>query len=211
MGFQLVASLNVLGEDEMWLILTGEIAVGLGNKAEFEGWVLARGALSPWWPFFAAARVPALDLRAVQLMMQRTAAGYQPNPGRLPTGAVPARSALVTSTTTDAGQKFYRFSSSSSDARVDPTDGHFVRGTYATTSTDIPMAPSGFAAVGRYALPNVQPASYRYEIEPSPGTKVEYGTVAPAYGQSGGGVEVLFPDGAVNVGTHSGPVKLPDA
>src|SRR2546421_104541 len=55
----------------------------------------------------------------------------------------------------------------------------------------LPLAPSGFAAVGRYALPNVEPAMYVYEIEPRPETRIEFGTVAPAYGQAGGGVEVL--------------------
>src|SRR5262245_19451622 len=35
-------------------------------------------------------------------------------------------------------------------------------GTYATTSTDVPLAPSGFAAVGRHALPSDEPASHRF-------------------------------------------------
>jgi len=41
-------------------------------------------------------------------------------------------------------------------------------------------------------LPNTLPASHHYQIEAPAGTAVAFGTVAPAFGQSGGGVESFF-------------------
>jgi len=79
--------------------------------------------------------------------------------------------------------------------------------TYATTDSDHPLVTSGFAAVGRYALPNVLSAFYRYQIAAPKSTSVTTGTVAPAFTQFGGGVEALFVS-AVNNG-QSPPVVLP--
>jgi hypothetical protein len=67
-------------------------------------------------------------------------------------------------------------------------------------------AVSRIAAVGRYALPNVLSAFYRYRIAATKGTTVTTGTVAPAFGQSGGGVEALFVLAVSN--GHSPPVVL---
>ena len=53
------------------------------------------------------------------------------------------------------------------------------------------MVPSGLAAVARYALPNKDPAKYKYYIEAPAGTSIQCGTTAPKFGESGGGVEVL--------------------
>lgn len=48
---------------------------------------------------------------------------------------------------------FHRFSAFNLDRRVDPLTGDFLPGTYATTESEVPFVPSGFAAVGRFALP----------------------------------------------------------
>jgi len=101
-------------------------------------------------------------------------------------------STLVKKEDLASNRKFYRFSAYNPDRRVDPITGDFAAGTYATTDNDEPFVPSGFAAVGRYALPNNSPASYKYTITAPAGEAVEYGTVAPAFGQAGGGVEALF-------------------
>ena len=53
---------------------------------------------------------------------------------------------------------YFRFTAYIRDRRVDPVTGSYARGTYATTFTDLPFSPSGYAAVGRFALPNPAPA-----------------------------------------------------
>lgn len=71
--------------------------------------------------------------------------------------------------------------------------------------------PTGFIAVGRFALPNTLPASYRYEIEAPTGTSVDFGTVAPAFGQAGGGVEAYFAKSVTNAKVPpAAMVALPD-
>jgi len=106
---------------------------------------------------------------------------------------------------------FHRFSSFNPDRRVDPVTGSFVPGTYAAPESEVPFVPTGFGAVGRFALPNNLPASYHYEIEAPTGTIVDFGTVAPAFGQAGGGVEAYFASAVTNAKTPPTPVStLPD-
>lgn len=94
---------------------------------------------------------------------------------------------------------FHRYSAYHPDRRVDPKTGSFLPGTYAVPESEVPFIPTGFAAVGRLALPNTLPASHHYIVEAASGTAVRFGTVAPAFGQAGGGVEVFFAKGAVNI------------
>ena len=119
-------------------------------------------------------------------------------------------STLVKKEKLASNRKFFRFSAYNPDRRVDLITGDFAAGTYATTDNDEPFVPSGFAAVGRYALPNNSPASYKYTIIAPAGEDVEYGTVAPAFGQSGGGVEALFNKKVKNQAKLQPPVKMPD-
>jgi hypothetical protein len=95
-------------------------------------------------------------------------------------------------------EAFYRFSAFPNDKRVDPGSGHFAPGTYAAPYSEIPLVPSGYAAVGRYALPSVFPCRHVFRNLPDDKTVLEIGAVQPNFGQAGGGVEVLFPHGAVN-------------
>jgi hypothetical protein len=92
------------------------------------------------------------------------------------------------------GDMFIRLSAFSNDRRV-TSDGGVLPGTYATTTTDMSVTPSGLAAVGRYALPNRLSAYHVYRIIPPVDTPVLFGTVMPNYGLCGGGVEVYFPNG----------------
>lgn len=62
-------------------------------------------------------------------------------------------------------------------------------GTYLTTLLDHSLTNTGFGAVGRYALPIPAPATHLYQYELPRGTSLGVGTVAPMFGQSGGGVE----------------------
>ena len=59
---------------------------------------------------------------------------------------------------------------------------------------DASHVPSGLAAVGRYALPNPTPATYRFVLLPPEGTRIRCGAVTPKFNQAGGGVEVLIKD-----------------
>ena len=56
------------------------------------------------------------------------------------------------------------------------------RGGAEAPESEVPFVPTGFVAVGRFALPNSIPASFHYEIEAPVGTSVDFGTVAPAFG-----------------------------
>lgn len=209
MGFQIVADQSLLGAQQAWLVLGGRRALDLHREPDLERWLHMRAAFEPIMSWWSGEQVPTQALRSPRVVMRRTALERGPYLHDLAEGAVPARSALTKQTQTTAGQKFYRLSAWSDDLRVE-ADGSLVAGTYATTATDVPYAPSGFAAVGRYALPNDQPASYRYELEPAAGTDIEIGTVAPAYGQAGGGVEVFFKGGAKNLGPPKKATRLPD-
>lgn len=120
--------------------------------------------------------------------------------------AGPAKEAPIE--TTKAAEVFKRFSAYPKDRRV-ASDKSLLPGTYATTEADATNVRTGTDAVARYALPNPEPASNVFTSKPHPGTQVQRGIVAPAYGQPGGGVEVIFPQGTQLL-TTSGPIKIPD-
>ena len=107
------------------------------------------------------------------------------------------------------GEIFKRFSAYANDRRITPKMG-ILAGTFATTKEDADThVKTGADAVSRYALENKKPASNVFTITPPSGTQLKRGTVQPAFGEVGGGVEVIFvnssPDGIV-----TGPVKIPD-
>lgn len=80
--------------------------------------------------------------------------------------------------------------------------------TYAAPSSEVPFAMTGFAAVARFALPNLLPACFRWELQPNP-CDLECGASVPLYGQSGGGVEVKFTALTTNRCPIADPVVLP--
>jgi hypothetical protein len=107
-----------------------------------------------------------------------------------------------------ANDLFVRFSAFRADRRIGP--GNSLRpGTYATSATDARLALTGYGNVGRYALPNLLPAVYRFDITVPSGTSGLVGTVSPAFGQAGGGVEVELTGGAPT-GSVQGPTKISD-
>jgi hypothetical protein len=109
---------------------------------------------------------------------------------------------------TKADEVFKRFSAFPNDHRVN-ADGSLSPGSYATTEEDAKNVKTGSDAVARYALPNSDPASYRFTIKPNKDTEIQYGTVEAANGQPGGGVEVIFTTGT-QAKTVTGPDKIPD-
>jgi len=122
-----------------------------------------------------------------------------------------APSSLVKHVSLTRNRIFHRFSAFNPDRRVDPKTGDFIAGTYAAPDSEVPFVPTGFAAVGRFALPNNLPASHHYVIEAPGGTSVSFGTVAPAFAQAGGGVEAFFRNAVSNQQKpHTPPSQLPD-
>lgn len=104
-------------------------------------------------------------------------------------------------------EKFKRFSAYANDRRV-TASGALLPGTYATTEEDAKHVKTGRDAVKRYALPNPAPAVHVFTIEPPLRTRLQRGIAQPAYGQPGGGVEVIFVNGSPDK-TVTGPAQIP--
>jgi hypothetical protein len=119
----------------------------------------------------------------------------------------PAKDAIETPSIT--GEVFKRFSAYADDRRVTEKKG-LTNGTFATTKEDADaFVNTGSDAVKRYALENKKPASNVFTIQPPEETSLKRGIVAPAYGEPGGGVEVIFVNGSPD-GTVTGPETIPD-
>jgi len=222
MGFQLVAA-GVRGVRVYLVVFNSEVGVEFDSENELRTWLWSpkRVVGTP-----AEAPLPEIEIAPdFNLLAQRISAADvetasespvsgapSPGPGAASGGQGPiappplALPASLVATIAPSGRTFYRFSAFNPDRRVNPVSGDFAPGTYATTDHDKPEVPSGLAAVGRYALPQTASAIYVYECAPKAGTVIHVGTVAPAYGQAGGGVEALFPAGATN---NTAPVKVP--
>jgi len=129
----------------------------------------------------------------------------------LPQGYLPTQGAhqLLGSLRLTHNTRFFRFTSSQIDRRFNTTNSSLSSNTYLTTANDQSFVNSGFGVVGRYALPMPVPASYLHEYEIPAQTNLEVGTVAPQFGQAGGGVEVKT-IGAVNNITHIKTQKISD-
>jgi hypothetical protein len=93
---------------------------------------------------------------------------------------------------TQRGERYFRCEHWASSRRVVKPDT-VLAGTYGFPESELGFVPTGFAAVGRYALPDLPPACRRYEIRPQAGYTLQCGACVPLYGQAGGGVEVMFP------------------
>jgi hypothetical protein len=111
--------------------------------------------------------------------------GYFPDRG--PWGAFE----LIGTSTLKNDINFYRFTGAPNDPRY--VGGSLRQDTYLTTTNDQGYANTGFAAVGRYALPLPVPAYQVHIYTLHKGTTLWVGTAVPKYGQAGGGVEVKLP------------------
>lgn len=105
----------------------------------------------------------------------------------------------------------YRFEAFPKSRRINQATGQVstTGGLYCAPPSDLPFVPTGLAAVGRYALPNLAPARYRWELRPPKDTPFRCGASVPLYGQSGGGVELSLDQDFVNVGPIANPTILP--
>jgi hypothetical protein len=132
--------------------------------------------------------------------------GYLPPAPRRPTyiyGHLPFTG------TTQAGDVFYRCEHWATSRRVRSATNDILAGTYGFPASELSFVLTGFAAVGRYALPDLPPACQRYEICPPPGYALQCGACVPLYGQAGGGVEVMFPKPFNNAVQLPPPTPLP--
>ena len=100
---------------------------------------------------------------------------------------------------TQANEVFYRCEHWLTSRRVLLRSGDILAGTYGFPSSELPFVPTGFVAVGRYALPDLPPTCQRYEIRPPANYTLKCGAAVPLYGQAGGGVEVMFPSKFTNL------------
>jgi hypothetical protein len=111
--------------------------------------------------------------------------------------------------TCDDDEVYYRWEAFPSSRRIDRATGKITPGTFTAPASEVSFVASGFGAVGRFALPNLSPANWRWELRPPAGTSFRCGASVPLYGQAGGGVEVEFLNGFLNVGPIANPFILP--
>ena len=106
-----------------------------------------------------------------------------------------------------SGQEvFYRYEPYPTSRRIDLKNNKVILpDTYASPELDAEFVNSGLGAVARYALKQLLPACRKYELTPPQQTVVYYGASVPLFGQSGGGVEVCFP----NTFTNRVPIPVP--
>lgn len=93
-----------------------------------------------------------------------------------------------------AGTVIFHFSAFSNPLRIPEANGKegaIVAGTYFTSESESLHCTSGFAVVGRFALPSNASAHYRHQIILEEDIDVLIGTVLPNFGFCGGGVEIF--------------------
>ena len=213
MGFQLVGR-SFEGSGQLFLIMNTsdayDISTLLPLLSEDPGQYPSNGLLISEEVRRASNGHSSLRLTKAYISSSRIAemvGGVRRRTG-VPTVVPP--SALVKTVTLRKPRAFVRYSAYNPDRRVNAR-GDISPGSYAAPVSETGLVPSGFAAVGRFALPNVAPASYAYDFIAPAGTTVHFGTVAPAFGQAGGGGEAYFPAAISNVSTsYGGPRRLDD-
>jgi hypothetical protein len=105
--------------------------------------------------------------------------------------------------------KYYRYEQFATSKRIDrSTNSVIAPDTYGAPESERDFTPTGLSAVGRFALPLLLPACWRYELTPVSNTPIYYGASVPLYGQSGGAVEVMFPSPFKNNGPIAAPTVL---
>ncbi|QEW22733.1 hypothetical protein LA6_004967 [Marinibacterium anthonyi] len=136
------------------------------------------------------------------------------DPAQTPRGPAPTTTVhghLPFNGTTRAETVMYRAEPFPTSRYIDPQTGYVSGhgGLYGFPPSEVPFVPTGFSAVGRYALPNVAPSNYRWQLRIPAGTPFRAGASVPLYGQAGGGVEVCIDADFQNVGHIANPIVLP--
>lgn len=184
MGYQIVRAV-VDGEERSVFVFASRLSVAVDD-------------VRPMYPSLMQRHIEtAAVARGFRLQSVITVADFAAGRGGQvrPHGDALAAAPRVTSRTNDKPVAFVRYTSTLDDPRIGQS-GAVAPATYMTTIADSHLVPSGLAAAGRYALPNPAPAVFVRLIIPYADTPYVLGTVRPAFGQAGGGVEALFHDGA---------------
>jgi len=164
---------------------------------------------TPYLRLLESARSAAGEIKSLRVISRAivtTLSAREPSGAAVQKKAGPAKDGPKEKTKAD--EVFKRFSAYPNDRRV-ASDGSLLSGTYATTEEDAKNVKTGKDAVARYALPNPAPASNVFTVRPNKDTDIQRGIVEPAFGQPGGGVEVIFTNGT-QPKTVTGPMKIPD-
>lgn len=173
---------------DQWCNQLGEATYGDLRPTTHEN--VARLALDPYDP----RKTPRGPAPALNTLGRPVVHGHLPFRGR-----------------TKGATVFYRAEPIPKSHYIDPVSGHVQAngGLYAFPASEVPFVPTGFSAVGRYALPNVAPSIFRWELRAPAGVRFSAGASVPLYGQAGGGVEICIEQAFRNVGNISNPVILP--
>ncbi len=222
------ASGGTRATSEYYAVIGGQVGVPLDRStfSEPDGNLLTARWLDPSLPVperVAAFKEwvdqlePAPELSAVSTAEERAAAfasilgiyrrNLYPWPPCCPD---PVYGHLPFRTKTPYDAVYYRWEPLPSSRRImRQGEPRIAKGTFAAPATETFFCPTGFAAVARFALPMLWPACFRWELQPKAGTDIYCGACVPMYGQSGGGVEVSFVNGAANRCPIADPVFLP--
>ena len=197
MGYQVVEATLEAGRKEWGIAYNAELLT-LGNETKRDLPSLPHATI------LESAESSGRKIRKLRVLVQIQLAHH---PVKSRSASSPAaQNARIQQT--NANEIFVRFSAYSNDRRL-RANGSWSNGTYATTEQDAQQIRTGMDAVARYALPNPLPASYVFEGRPHTGTLIQRGTAVPAFGQPGGGDEVVFAKGT-QPNTVTGPNKIPD-
>lgn len=202
MGFQLLELRPKLSEFDLFLVLNSEFLIRLSEPSQLYSDLRILSELGPDPDKWEAEHIELTDGPQGGEMHIFTAPST-----RLATSLLDvdiewkdkiksffSRQKIIAISSTKGTQAYFRMSAFKNDRRIGHA-GEFLPGTYATTYNDIRLIPSGYAAVGRYALPNPNSAKYMFSLVTK--TAPTYvGTAVPNFGQAGGGVEVYFKQGA---------------
>jgi hypothetical protein len=200
MGYQIIAS----GED-LFIVFNVSTVLDLSEFLEGNFSEADYDYLSGDPDFLAEGNLRSFDVgKKFELVFsdfdtdfERSDIPFKHNPNAIPPRTIRAKRVPPFS--------YYRFSAYFKDKRVNAQG--FKPGAYATTYNDLHFVPSGFAAVGRYAIPN--PASARFVFQIVTFDRPDLmATATPNNVQAGGGVEVYFKNSARNIPDASFPISI---
>jgi hypothetical protein len=174
---QLMEELDSLLSEQQWLRPDADLTIEQRQES-FRAWL--RGLRSAGFP----RGVPAsrADMTAAIVVGTGGSPPRPPQPpaniyGHLPFPAV-----------SESRDVFYRCEPFPLSRYIDQATGRVTahKGMYGLPSSDLPFVPTGFSAVGRYALPSLLPSTFRWELQPPAQTPFRCGASVPLYGQAGG-------------------------
>lgn len=228
MGLQIAVRKD--DQDQTTLILYGRIALMLDSELdadlralrghfagaeqlsphdyarELEGWT---GRLDRDDQHFDPEALKSLQGRAAQSALQLVHLGPVATNAAPPMARTRPYGHLPFKGVCNGNDVFYRYEAYPNSRRINLATNRVARGTYAAPASEAPFTPTGLSAVGRFALPSLLPACWRYELRPGRNKPIRYGASVPLFGQSGGAVEVIFDQTFQNQGSIANPLILP--